>query len=398
MAVKRIPAERRKLLEEWHNDPHRKIPVNMGSGRYKIRFEDGSEGIFTQEQVNEFYEFNKKSRDIIKDFELDVIKDGKPRKIRLLNTGKEQYSLYAEYPDGQLQLEKKQPKDGIFPGIKYWGEKNGYYEKERLPLTSITVETIKKILKGEVKSDKSALDSANDRFLQAAKNAALKEIKRQYDYSGSVEFADNILHSNEIPKGATPEHIKQMMIYNAQQVVDTIEYRRKEQRGERELELPFEEKVNDEINENREAEHFLEDRAKRFAVDESKIIERIRQIDDSSDINSPDFKMKSFLEYRKNIKVETMQDFAFHMRFLAEKFPDLANEAYGGIDSLKCAKFIIGNAVQIDREAIDFGLEMHGGTTPEKIKEILDRWAGIERHLSKGKEREKSIDDQGMGW
>ena len=331
--------------------------------------------------------------------ELDVIKDGKPCKICLLNTGIKEdgrYNLYIAFPNGNLKLARKQPVIAKFPDIKFWGEENGYYEKEKLPLTSITKEVIEKTLNSKEKISIGWLLSAND-TLSTARLANLKEIKRQYDYDGSVELGDNILHSDEIPKGATPEYIKQIMIYNAQQIVDTIECRRKEQRGEREQELPFVEKVNDEVNEKRAAGHFLEDRAKRFAVDESKITERIRQTDDSFGINPHDFNINYLYEYAKKIKIETMQDFAFHMRYIAEKFPGAIDEKYGGKDSTKYAKFIIRNAAQIDRKLIDFGLTLHGGTTPEKLQEIFDRWAGIEQHPSNGKKREKSMDDS-MGW
>ena len=95
--------------------------------------------------------------------------------------------------------------------------------------------------------------------------------------------------------------------------------------------------------------------------------------------------------------METMRDFAFHMRYIAKKFPGTIDEKYGGKDSTKYAKFIIRNAAQIDRKLIDFGLTLHGGTTPEKLREIFDRWAGIEQHPSNGKKREKSMDDS-MGW
>lgn len=68
---------------------------------------------------------------ISNDFEIDVVKNGKPRKLRLVNDGRKQYSLYIVYPPdqgGQVveQRARYQPEAGIFPDIKYWAVKNGF--------------------------------------------------------------------------------------------------------------------------------------------------------------------------------------------------------------------------------------------------------------------------------
>jgi hypothetical protein len=61
------------------------------------------------------------------DFEISVIKNGKPIKLRLVNDGGKNYHLYAIYPDGQKIKARYQPKDdeGI-PDIKFLAVKNGY--------------------------------------------------------------------------------------------------------------------------------------------------------------------------------------------------------------------------------------------------------------------------------
>jgi hypothetical protein len=53
--------EQEQLIDEWikgRPSDHR-YPVNLGNDRYKIRFSDNSEGIFSQEQIDEFYKKNK---------------------------------------------------------------------------------------------------------------------------------------------------------------------------------------------------------------------------------------------------------------------------------------------------------------------------------------------------
>ena len=53
--------EQKQLFDEWikgRANDHR-YPVNLGNDRYKIRFSDNSEGIFSQEQIDEFYKKNK---------------------------------------------------------------------------------------------------------------------------------------------------------------------------------------------------------------------------------------------------------------------------------------------------------------------------------------------------
>ncbi|MDR1232158.1 MAG: hypothetical protein LBK61_12265 [Spirochaetaceae bacterium] len=64
--------------------------------------------------------------------------------------------------------------------------------------------------------------------LRDAKGANLGQIKRQYDYSGGVEIGDNILYSNDIPDRVSPKDIKQMMVFNAQTIVDAIQDKIKE--------------------------------------------------------------------------------------------------------------------------------------------------------------------------
>ena len=61
------------------------------------------------------------------DFELDVTKNGKPCKLRLVNDGGKQYHLYTVYPDGQQVRARYQPKvNGGFPDIKFLAVKNGF--------------------------------------------------------------------------------------------------------------------------------------------------------------------------------------------------------------------------------------------------------------------------------
>jgi len=61
------------------------------------------------------------------DFEIDVMKDGKPRKLRLVNDGKKQYSIYITYPDKTEQRARYQPKiNEGFPDIKFYAKKNGF--------------------------------------------------------------------------------------------------------------------------------------------------------------------------------------------------------------------------------------------------------------------------------
>jgi hypothetical protein len=58
-------------------------------------------------------------------FELEVKKDGKPRKLKLINNGTDQYELVIFYPDGASLRARFQPTKGTFPDIKFWAKKNG---------------------------------------------------------------------------------------------------------------------------------------------------------------------------------------------------------------------------------------------------------------------------------
>ena len=65
------------------------------------------------------------------DFELDVVKDGKPRKLRLVSDGGKQYRLCVVYPpdqSGQIveASVRHQPKAGGFPDIRFYAKKNGF--------------------------------------------------------------------------------------------------------------------------------------------------------------------------------------------------------------------------------------------------------------------------------
>jgi hypothetical protein len=62
------------------------------------------------------------------DFEISVMKDGKPRKLRLKNDGDKNYHLYIVYPDGQQVRTRHQPgeNESGFPDIKFLAEKNGF--------------------------------------------------------------------------------------------------------------------------------------------------------------------------------------------------------------------------------------------------------------------------------
>jgi hypothetical protein len=59
-------------------------------------------------------------------FELDVKKDGKLRKLKLVNSGKSHYELVIFYPGGSPVSARFQPPPGEFPDIRYWAEKNGF--------------------------------------------------------------------------------------------------------------------------------------------------------------------------------------------------------------------------------------------------------------------------------
>jgi hypothetical protein len=66
------------------------------------------------------------------DFEIDVTKNGKPRKLRLVNNGGKQYGLYVVYPpdqSGQLVTARTrwQPEqDGGIPDIRFCAKKAGF--------------------------------------------------------------------------------------------------------------------------------------------------------------------------------------------------------------------------------------------------------------------------------
>ena len=66
------------------------------------------------------------------DMEIDVTKNGKPRKLRLVNDGGRQYGLYVVYPPdrgGQIAMARTryQPgKDEGFPDIRFCAKKAGF--------------------------------------------------------------------------------------------------------------------------------------------------------------------------------------------------------------------------------------------------------------------------------
>jgi len=63
----------------------------------------------------------------VKDWELNVVKDGKPRKLKLEDFNGIQYYLYIYYPDGSSVRARYQPtiKEG-FPSIEFFAKKNGF--------------------------------------------------------------------------------------------------------------------------------------------------------------------------------------------------------------------------------------------------------------------------------
>ena len=73
----------------------------------------------------------------------------------------------------------------------------------------------------DIKELRNWLGSAEN-ALRIAKEAGLKEIKRQYDDGGSVSIGDNILKRDDILDRVSPQDIKQILIYNAQHIVDSI--------------------------------------------------------------------------------------------------------------------------------------------------------------------------------
>jgi len=95
---------------EWLKKAHRsKSPAKAAVAR-----ENGKKG-------------GRPKKSLKDDFELDVIKDGKPRKLRLVNDGGKQYHLYTVYPDGQQVRTRYQPKeDEDCPDIKFLAVKNGF--------------------------------------------------------------------------------------------------------------------------------------------------------------------------------------------------------------------------------------------------------------------------------
>jgi hypothetical protein len=70
-------------------------------------------------------ENGKKARKL-SDFELEVTKDGKPRTLKLVNTGARQYKVAICYPVGDSVLARFQPPPGSIPDIRYWAKKNGF--------------------------------------------------------------------------------------------------------------------------------------------------------------------------------------------------------------------------------------------------------------------------------
>jgi hypothetical protein len=65
-------------------------------------------------------------KSISESFELEVKKDGKLRKLKLVNNGTCQYELIIFYPEGSPVSARLQPPPGEFPDIRYWAEKNGF--------------------------------------------------------------------------------------------------------------------------------------------------------------------------------------------------------------------------------------------------------------------------------
>jgi len=68
------------------------------------------------------------------------------------------------------------------------------------------------------------LDSAKN-ALNAVKKTQLKTIQNQYDYEKCVEIGDIILHSTDIPDRVSLADIKELLIYNAQYMVDATKNR-----------------------------------------------------------------------------------------------------------------------------------------------------------------------------
>jgi hypothetical protein len=58
--------------------------------------------------------------------------------------------------------------------------------------------------------------------LRSVKNTPLKEIKRQYDYAKSVEIGGAALYADDIPDRVSPKDVKDILIYNAQEILNAI--------------------------------------------------------------------------------------------------------------------------------------------------------------------------------
>jgi hypothetical protein len=69
-----------------------------------------------------------------KDLEMRLVvqKNGKPRVLELVNTGKSYYELYIRYPNGQSVKAQHQDTTGHIPDIKNLALKNGFAFFERV--------------------------------------------------------------------------------------------------------------------------------------------------------------------------------------------------------------------------------------------------------------------------
>lgn len=131
----------------------------------------------------------------------------------------------ASAKESEPESEKKDEDRKKQEDTKDVGPEASNDKKTETPLSSISQQVIERV---NIIDDREKLDSwlksAKD-TLRVSRSSSLKEIKRQYEYSGGIEIGDNILYSHDIPDSVSPKDIKDILVYNAQSVVDAIQNR-----------------------------------------------------------------------------------------------------------------------------------------------------------------------------
>jgi hypothetical protein len=90
------------------------------------------EAELSEKLKKEYKKYKEENKSIKDGFFLNVIKNGKPCKLKLANDGAKQYRLYAVKSDGQQIRTKYQPdiNEG-FPDIRFLAVKNGFVVNEK---------------------------------------------------------------------------------------------------------------------------------------------------------------------------------------------------------------------------------------------------------------------------